>query len=97
MDIILNVEKKYPPLLRRPAYLASPRAREELQAHINELMKVGILNKFGHNEEVELKLPVVITWNNGKSKMVGDFGELNTYTITDRYLICIIHETLTQL
>ncbi|MBW0494391.1 hypothetical protein O181_034106 [Austropuccinia psidii MF-1] len=30
VDIILNVEKPYPPLLRRPAYPASPRAREAL-------------------------------------------------------------------
>ncbi|MBW0554736.1 hypothetical protein O181_094451 [Austropuccinia psidii MF-1] len=28
VDIILHVEKPYPPLLRRPAYPASPRARE---------------------------------------------------------------------
>ncbi|MBW0580865.1 hypothetical protein O181_120580 [Austropuccinia psidii MF-1] len=30
VDIILNVERPYPPLLRRPAYPASPRAREAL-------------------------------------------------------------------
>ncbi|MBW0533227.1 hypothetical protein O181_072942 [Austropuccinia psidii MF-1] len=30
VDIILNVEKPYPPLLRRPAYPASLRAREAL-------------------------------------------------------------------
>ncbi|MBW0538563.1 hypothetical protein O181_078278 [Austropuccinia psidii MF-1] len=34
VDIILNVEKPYPPLLRRPAYLPSPRAREALEVHI---------------------------------------------------------------
>ncbi|MBW0529227.1 hypothetical protein O181_068942 [Austropuccinia psidii MF-1] len=28
VDIMLNVEKPYPPCLRRPAYSASPRARE---------------------------------------------------------------------
>ncbi|MBW0473143.1 hypothetical protein O181_012858 [Austropuccinia psidii MF-1] len=33
-DIILNVEKSYPPLLRRPAYPASPRTREGLEVHI---------------------------------------------------------------
>ncbi|MBW0513485.1 hypothetical protein O181_053200 [Austropuccinia psidii MF-1] len=32
--IILNVEKPYPPLLRRPDYPASPRAREALEVHI---------------------------------------------------------------
>ncbi|MBW0586374.1 hypothetical protein O181_126089 [Austropuccinia psidii MF-1] len=30
MDIMLNEERPYPPCLRRPAYPASPRAREAL-------------------------------------------------------------------
>ncbi|MBW0520176.1 hypothetical protein O181_059891 [Austropuccinia psidii MF-1] len=34
VDIILNVEKPYPPLSIRPAYPASPRAREALEVHI---------------------------------------------------------------
>ncbi|MBW0504108.1 hypothetical protein O181_043823 [Austropuccinia psidii MF-1] len=34
VDIILNVEKPYPPLLRRTAYPASPRAREAIEVHI---------------------------------------------------------------
>ncbi|MBW0583301.1 hypothetical protein O181_123016 [Austropuccinia psidii MF-1] len=34
VDIILNVETPYPPFLRRPAYPASPRAREALEVHI---------------------------------------------------------------
>ncbi|MBW0587048.1 hypothetical protein O181_126763 [Austropuccinia psidii MF-1] len=61
MDIILNVERPYPPLLRRPAYPASPRAREALESHIDELVKLGVLKKFGHNEEVEVTTPVIIT------------------------------------
>ncbi|MBW0552758.1 hypothetical protein O181_092473 [Austropuccinia psidii MF-1] len=43
VDIMLNVERPYPPLLRRPAYPTSPRAREALENHINELMKLGVL------------------------------------------------------
>ncbi|MBW0582481.1 hypothetical protein O181_122196 [Austropuccinia psidii MF-1] len=93
---MLNVERPYPPLLRRPAYPASPRAREALESHINELMKLGVLRKVGHNEEVEVTTPVIITWHNDKSRMVGDFRALNTYTIPDRYPIPRIHETLTQ-
>ncbi|MBW0567825.1 hypothetical protein O181_107540 [Austropuccinia psidii MF-1] len=34
VDIILNLEKPYPTLLRRYAYPASPRAREALEVHI---------------------------------------------------------------
>ncbi|MBW0555065.1 hypothetical protein O181_094780, partial [Austropuccinia psidii MF-1] len=97
VDIILNVEKPYPPLLRRPAYPASPRAREALEVHIKELMDLGVLRKVGHNEQVEVTTPVIIAWHNGKSRMVGDFRALNTYTIPDRYPIPRIHETLTQL
>ncbi|MBW0548400.1 hypothetical protein O181_088115, partial [Austropuccinia psidii MF-1] len=97
VDIILNVERPYPPLLRRPAYPASRRAREALKRHFNDLMKLGVLRKAGHNEEVEVTTPVIITWNNDKSIMVGDFEALNTYTIPNRYPIPRIHETLTQL
>ncbi|MBW0537332.1 hypothetical protein O181_077047 [Austropuccinia psidii MF-1] len=94
---MLVVKRPYPPLLRRKAYPASPRAREALENHINELMKLGVLRNAGHNEEVEVTNPVIITWHNDKSRMVGDFRAFNTYTIPDRYPIPRIHETLTQL
>ncbi|MBW0579993.1 hypothetical protein O181_119708, partial [Austropuccinia psidii MF-1] len=97
VDIILNVEKSYPPLLRSPAYPASPRDREALEVHIEELMDLGVLRKVGHNEQVEVATPVIIAWHNGESRMVGDFRVLNTYTIPDRYPIPRIHETLAQL
>ncbi|MBW0497355.1 hypothetical protein O181_037070 [Austropuccinia psidii MF-1] len=95
--IILNVERPYPPLLRRPAYPDSPRSKEALETHIDELMKLIVLRKVGHNKEVEVTTPIIITWNNDKSRMVGDFRALNTYTIPDRYPIPRIHGTLTQL
>ncbi|MBW0531450.1 hypothetical protein O181_071165 [Austropuccinia psidii MF-1] len=66
VDIILDLERPYPPLLRRQAYPDSPRAREELETHINELMKLGVLRKAGHKEEVEITAPVIISWNNEK-------------------------------
>ncbi|MBW0493042.1 hypothetical protein O181_032757 [Austropuccinia psidii MF-1] len=43
VEIMLNVERPYHTLLIRPAYPASPRAREALEIHINELMKLGVL------------------------------------------------------
>ncbi|MBW0562487.1 hypothetical protein O181_102202 [Austropuccinia psidii MF-1] len=95
--IILNVEKLYPPLSRRPSYPASPRAREALEVHIKELMDLGVLRKVEHNEQVEVTTPVILTKHNGKSRMVGHFRALHTYTIPDRYPIPRIHETLTQL
>ncbi|MBW0529337.1 hypothetical protein O181_069052 [Austropuccinia psidii MF-1] len=96
VDIILNVEKTYPPLLRRPAYPAIPTAREDLELHIKELMDLGVLRNLGHNEQGEVTTPVIITWHNGKSRLVGDFRALSTYTIPDRNPIPIIHETLRQ-
>ncbi|MBW0523340.1 hypothetical protein O181_063055 [Austropuccinia psidii MF-1] len=81
VDIMLNVERPYPPLLKRPAYPVSLRAREALENHFNELMKLGVLRKVGHNEEVEVTTPVIITWHNDKKRMVGDFRTLNNYTI----------------
>ncbi|MBW0586357.1 hypothetical protein O181_126072 [Austropuccinia psidii MF-1] len=97
VDITLNIYRTYPPVLRRPAYPASPRAREALEKHIKELIQLGVLRKLGHNEEVEVTKPVLIAWHNDKSRMVGDFRALTTYKIPDRYPIPRIQETLTQL
>ncbi|MBW0557367.1 hypothetical protein O181_097082 [Austropuccinia psidii MF-1] len=52
VDIILNIERPYPPLLRRPAYPASPQSREALEIHVKELLDLGVIRKVGHNEEV---------------------------------------------
>ncbi|MBW0528853.1 hypothetical protein O181_068568 [Austropuccinia psidii MF-1] len=66
VDIILHVEKPYQALLRRPAYPASPRAREALEVHIKKLIDLEVLRKEGDNEEVEVTTLVIIAWNNGK-------------------------------
>ncbi|MBW0554322.1 hypothetical protein O181_094037 [Austropuccinia psidii MF-1] len=97
VDITLDIDRPYPPVLRRPAYPASPRAREAFEKHIQELIQIGVLRKLGHNEEVEVTTPVIISWNNDKSRLVGDFRALNTYTVPDRYTIPRIQEVLTQL
>ncbi|MBW0507793.1 hypothetical protein O181_047508 [Austropuccinia psidii MF-1] len=97
VDIILNLEKPYPPLLRRPAYTASPRAKEALEVHIEESMDLGLLRKVENDEQVEVTTPIIITWNNGKSRMVGGFRALNMYNIPERYPTPRIYETLTQL
>ncbi|MBW0515934.1 hypothetical protein O181_055649 [Austropuccinia psidii MF-1] len=89
--ITLNIERPYPPVIRRPAYPASPRAREALEKHIQELIQLGVLRKVGPNEEVEVKAPVIIALQNDQSRMIGDFRALNTYKFPR------IQETLTQL
>ncbi|MBW0501120.1 hypothetical protein O181_040835 [Austropuccinia psidii MF-1] len=97
VDITLNVEKPYPPLLRRPAYPGIPRAREALEVQIKELMDLGVLRRVGHNEQVAVTTPVIITWHDEKSRMIGDFRALNTYTIPDRNPMPRINEKLKQL
>ncbi|MBW0545123.1 hypothetical protein O181_084838 [Austropuccinia psidii MF-1] len=97
VDIILNIERPYPPLLRRPAYPAIPKSREALEINIKELLDLGVIRKVGHNKEVEVPTPVIVAWNNGKSRMVGDFRALNTYTVPDRYPITKIQIALTQI
>ncbi|MBW0536360.1 hypothetical protein O181_076075 [Austropuccinia psidii MF-1] len=95
--ITLNIDRPYPPVLRRTTYQASTRAGEALEKHIQELIQHGVLRKVCHNEEVEVTTPVIIPWINDKSRLVGDFIELNNYTVPDRYSIFRIQETLTQL
>ncbi|MBW0532397.1 hypothetical protein O181_072112 [Austropuccinia psidii MF-1] len=87
VDFILYIERPYTPLLRRPAYPGGPKSREALEIHIKELLDLGVIRKVGHKEEVEITTPVIVARHNGKSKMVGDFGALNTHTVPDRYPI----------
>ncbi|MBW0527567.1 hypothetical protein O181_067282 [Austropuccinia psidii MF-1] len=69
VDITLNIDRLYPPVLIRPAYPASTRAREALEKHIQELIQLGVLRKVGDNEEVEVTTPVIIALHNDKSRM----------------------------
>ncbi|MBW0504650.1 hypothetical protein O181_044365 [Austropuccinia psidii MF-1] len=73
VDITLNIDRPYPPILRRPAYKASPRAREALEKHIQELIQLVVIKKLGHNEEVEVTTPVIISWHIDKSKIAAYF------------------------
>ncbi|MBW0537960.1 hypothetical protein O181_077675 [Austropuccinia psidii MF-1] len=93
VDITLNIDRPYPLVLRRPAYPASPRAREALEKHIQELIQLGLLRKVAHNEEVEATKPVIIAWHNDKPRIVEDFRAFNTYRVPDRYPIPRIKKT----
>ncbi|MBW0514720.1 hypothetical protein O181_054435 [Austropuccinia psidii MF-1] len=97
VDIILNIERPYPPLLRIPASPESLKSREALEIHIEELLDLYVIRKVGHNEDVETTTPVIVAWNNRKSRIVGDFGALSTYTVPDRYPIPKLQIALTQI
>ncbi|MBW0507008.1 hypothetical protein O181_046723 [Austropuccinia psidii MF-1] len=49
VDIILNIERPYPPLLRRRAYPASTESRGALEIHIKEILDLGVIRKVGPN------------------------------------------------
>ncbi|MBW0515901.1 hypothetical protein O181_055616 [Austropuccinia psidii MF-1] len=48
---------------------------------------MDVIRKIGHNEILEITTPVLITWNDGKSRLCGDFRALNNYTKADMYPI----------
>ncbi|MBW0496155.1 hypothetical protein O181_035870 [Austropuccinia psidii MF-1] len=97
IKLYLDVERPYPPMLRRPPYQASLETRKEIEKHINELLDMDVIRKIGHNEIVEITTPVLLTWNDGKSRLCGDFRALNNYTKSDRYPIPRIPHALDKL
>ncbi|MBW0461111.1 hypothetical protein O181_000826 [Austropuccinia psidii MF-1] len=72
-------------MLRRPPYPAILKTRKEIDKNINELLGMGLIRKKGHNDTVEVTTPVLITWNDGNSRLCGDFRALNKYTKADSY------------
>ncbi|MBW0498897.1 hypothetical protein O181_038612 [Austropuccinia psidii MF-1] len=97
MELYLDVERPYPPMLRRPPYPASLETRKEIEKNINELLDMDAIRKIGHNEIVEITTPVLITWNDGKSMPCGDIRALNNYTKPGRYPIPRIPHSLDKL
>ncbi|MBW0581548.1 hypothetical protein O181_121263 [Austropuccinia psidii MF-1] len=84
-------------MVRRPPYPASLETRKEIEKHINELLDTDVIRKIGNNEIVEITTPVLITWNDGKSRLCGDLRPLNNYTKADRYPIPRIPHALDKL
>ncbi|MBW0498826.1 hypothetical protein O181_038541 [Austropuccinia psidii MF-1] len=80
IELYLDVERPYPRMIRGPPYPASLETRKEIEKHINELLDMDVIRKFGHNEIVEITTPVLITWHDGKSSLCGDLRALNNYT-----------------
>ncbi|MBW0536465.1 hypothetical protein O181_076180 [Austropuccinia psidii MF-1] len=97
IESYLDVVRPYPPMLRRPPYPASLKTRKKIGKHINELLEMDVIGKRGHNEIVEITTPVLITWNDGKFRLCGNFRTLNNYTKADRYPIPRIPHALDKL
>ncbi|MBW0531379.1 hypothetical protein O181_071094 [Austropuccinia psidii MF-1] len=60
VEIILNIERPYPPLLQRPAYSENPKSRQALEIHIKELLDLDVIRKVVHNAEVEITTTVIV-------------------------------------
>ncbi|MBW0474379.1 hypothetical protein O181_014094 [Austropuccinia psidii MF-1] len=97
IELYLDVERLYPPMLRRPLYPESLETMKEIGKHINEILEIHVIRKIGNNKIVEITTPVLITWNDGKSRLCGDFRGLNSYTKADRYPIPRIPHSLGKL
>ncbi|MBW0586733.1 hypothetical protein O181_126448 [Austropuccinia psidii MF-1] len=97
IELYLDVERPYPPMLRRPPYPESMETRKQIEKHINELLDMDVIRRIGHNQIVEVNTPFLITWHDGKSRLCGDFKALNNYTRADRYPIPRIPHSLDKL
>ncbi|MBW0527450.1 hypothetical protein O181_067165 [Austropuccinia psidii MF-1] len=73
IELCLNVEIPYPPMLRRPPYPEILETRKEIEKNINELIDMDLIRNIGHNEIVEITTSFLITWKDGKSMLCGDF------------------------
>ncbi|MBW0558577.1 hypothetical protein O181_098292 [Austropuccinia psidii MF-1] len=97
IELYLDVERPYPPMLRRPPYPAILETRNEIEKHINEPLDMDLIRKIWLNEIVEITTPVLITWHDGKSRLCGDVGALNNYAKADRYPLPRIPHALDML
>ncbi|MBW0555918.1 hypothetical protein O181_095633 [Austropuccinia psidii MF-1] len=97
IELYLDVERPYPPMLRRSPYPESLETRKEIEKHFNELLDMDVIRKIGHNEIVGITTPVLITWHDCKSRLCGDLRALNNYTKADRYPIPRIPHALDKL
>ncbi|MBW0522583.1 hypothetical protein O181_062298 [Austropuccinia psidii MF-1] len=69
IELNLDVERLYPPILSRPPYPASLETRKQIEKHINELLDMDVIRKIGHNEIVGIATPVLITCHDGKCRL----------------------------
>ncbi|MBW0507249.1 hypothetical protein O181_046964 [Austropuccinia psidii MF-1] len=67
IELYLDVERPYPPMLRRPPYPARLETTKEIKRPVNELLDMDVIRKIGHNQIVQITTPVLITWHDGKA------------------------------
>ncbi|MBW0568516.1 hypothetical protein O181_108231 [Austropuccinia psidii MF-1] len=97
IELYLDVEIPYPPILRGPPYPEILEARKEIEKNFIELLDMDFIRNIRHNETVEVTKPVLMTLNDGNSILGGDFRALKNYTKADRYPIPRITHALDKL
>ncbi|MBW0509210.1 hypothetical protein O181_048925 [Austropuccinia psidii MF-1] len=97
IELYLDGERPYPPILRRPPCPAGLETRSEIEKHINELLDMDVIRKIGHNEILKITTPFLITWHDGNSRLSGELRALNNYTKADRNPITTIPHALDKL
>ncbi|MBW0500743.1 hypothetical protein O181_040458 [Austropuccinia psidii MF-1] len=48
IELYLDVERPYPPMLRRPPYPESLETMKEIERQINEFLEMDVIRKMGH-------------------------------------------------
>ncbi|MBW0461381.1 hypothetical protein O181_001096 [Austropuccinia psidii MF-1] len=71
IELYLDVERPYQPMLRRPPYPASLETCKEIEKHINELLDMDFIRNIAQNEIVEITTPLLITWHDADIGCVG--------------------------
>ncbi|MBW0475531.1 hypothetical protein O181_015246 [Austropuccinia psidii MF-1] len=84
-------------MLRRTPYPELLEPRREIEEPIHELLEIKVIRKIGNNGIGEFTTPVLITCNDGKSRLFGRFSELNNYKNADRYPIPWIPHALDKM
>ncbi|MBW0477350.1 hypothetical protein O181_017065 [Austropuccinia psidii MF-1] len=97
IELYLNVERLYSPMIRRLPYPESLDTSKEIEKYINEHLDMDVIRKIGHNKIVKISTPVLITWQDGKLRLCGDFRAMNNYKKADRYPIARIPHALDKL
>ena len=76
-DINLNVDdEKHHPCLQKEAYPASPQRKKDIEANIQELLALGVIEPVEYTPRDAIISPVLTQYQNDKARLFGDFRSL---------------------
>ena len=87
-DIVLTIKDgEHPPCLQKKAYPSSPQRKKDIEANIEKLLALGVIEPVVFTPKDAIVSPVLIQYQNNKARLCGDFRSLNDYTVSDIYSI----------